>query len=198
MHWKSPSSPMQKKARQSKSKFKAMMICPPPDIRGTVHVGWVSKGQTVIQVYYKEVLTNRERVRRRPEIWKNGSWFLHRDNAPAHNALSFKTFLTKHKITVLEQPPYSPELAPCDLFFLFTEIKSALRGTRFESVDAVKAKATELMNKLPEDDLQHCFQQWKIRMERCRDRGGEHIEGDNISIMYFINKNVLTSVRFIL
>jgi len=26
MHWKSPSSPRQKKARQSKSKFKAMMI----------------------------------------------------------------------------------------------------------------------------------------------------------------------------
>jgi len=39
-----------------------------------------------------------------------------------------------------------------------------------------------LMNKLPED-LQHCFQQWKIRMEQCRDRGGEYIEGDNISIM---------------
>ena len=53
----------------------------------------------------------------------------------------------------------------------------------FESVDAVKAKATELMNELSEDDLQHCLQQWKIHMERCRDRGGEHIEGDNISIM---------------
>jgi len=58
-----------------------------------------------------------------------------------------------------------------------------LKGTRFESVDAVKAKAMELMNKLSEDDLQHCFQQWKIRMERCRDRGGECIEGDNISIV---------------
>jgi len=66
-------------------------------------------------------------------------------------------------------------------FFLFPKIKSALEGTRFESVDAVKAKATERTNKLSEDDLQHCFQQWKICMERCRDRGGENIEGDNIS-----------------
>ena len=58
------------------------------------------------QVFYKEVLTNlRERVRRRrPEMWKNGSCVLHQDNAPAHNALSVKTFLTKHKITVLEHP----------------------------------------------------------------------------------------------
>ena len=39
----------------------------------------------------------------------------------------------------------------------------------------------ELMNKLSEDDLQHCFQQWKIRMEWRRDRGGEYIVGDNIS-----------------
>jgi hypothetical protein len=89
---------------------------------------------------------------------------------------------TKHKITLLEHPPHLPDLAPCD-FFLFPKIKSALKRTRFESIDAVKAKATELMNKLSEDDLQHCFQQWKIRMEWCGDQGGECIEGENISIV---------------
>jgi len=119
MHWKRPSSPRQKKARQRKSKFKAMMIVF-FDIWGIVHMDWVSEGQTVNQVYYKEVLTNlRERVRRRRlEIWKNNSWVLHQDNALAHNALSVKTFLTKHKITVLEHPPYSPDLAPFDFFFI--------------------------------------------------------------------------------
>jgi hypothetical protein len=30
------------------------------------------------------------------------------------------------------------------VIFLFPEIKSALKGTRFESIDAVKAKATEV------------------------------------------------------
>jgi len=63
------------------------------DIQGVVHVDWVPEGQTINQVYYKEVFTNlRERVRRRPEMWKNGSWVLHQENASAHNALSFKTF----------------------------------------------------------------------------------------------------------
>jgi len=134
----------------------------------------VPEGHTVNQVYYKEVLTNlRERVRRRCEMWKKGSWVLHQDNVPAHNALSVMTFLMKHKITMLEHLPYSPDLASCD-FFLFP---------RFESVDAVKTKATELMNKLSEDDLQHFFQKWKICVERFRDRGGEYIEGDNISIV---------------
>ena len=79
---------------------------------------WVPEGQTVNQVYYKEVLTKlREKVRsRKTEMWKNGSWVLHQDTVPAHNALPIKTFLTTHKITVLEHPPYSPDLAPCDFF----------------------------------------------------------------------------------
>jgi histone-lysine N-methyltransferase SETMAR len=71
------------------------------------------------QIYYKEVLTIlRQWVRRkRPEIWKKDSWILHHDNALAHNALSVKTFLVKHKIPVLEHPPYSPDLAPYDFFY---------------------------------------------------------------------------------
>ena len=144
-----------------------------------VQVDWVPQSQTVHQGYYKEVLTHlRKQVRRRrPEMWKNCSRVLHQDNAPTHNALSVKAFLTKHKITVLEHPPYSPNLASSD-FCLFPKIKPALKGTRFEPVDAVKAKATEVMNELSEDDRQHCFQQWKIHIERCRDRGGEYIEGD--------------------
>jgi hypothetical protein len=63
-------------------------------------------GQTVNQVYHKEILTTLHewvrRRRRRPVMWKNSSWVLHQDNAPAHNALSVKTFLMKHKITMLE------------------------------------------------------------------------------------------------
>ena len=78
------------------------------DIQGIADVDWVPEGQTVNQVCYKEVLTNlHERVRRRPEMCKNSSWVLYQD-VPAHNTLSVKTFLTKHKITVLEHPPYSP------------------------------------------------------------------------------------------
>jgi len=73
--------------------------------------------------------------------------------------------------------------SPIWLFFLFPKIKSTLKGTRFESIDAVKAKAMDLMDKLSEDDLQHCFQQWKIRVEWCKDQGGEYIEGENISIV---------------
>jgi hypothetical protein len=48
-------------------------------------------------------------------VTKN-SWILHHDNAPAHMALSMRKFLASKQITVLEHPPYSPDLAPNDLF----------------------------------------------------------------------------------
>ena len=92
------------------------------DNRRIVHVDCVPEGQTLNQVYYKEVLTSlRERVRRRrrPEMWKKGSWVFHQDNAPAHNALSVNAFLTKHKITLLKHPLCSPDLAPWHFFFYF-------------------------------------------------------------------------------
>ena len=178
MHWKSPQSPRKKKAHMSKFKFKAMMIVF-FDIRGVIYIDWVPEDQTVNQVYYKNVLTTLHECvqRRRPDMWKNASWILHHDNAP-----SVKRYLAKNNIPVTEHPPYSPDLAPCD-FFLFPKIKSVLKGTKFESVDAVKGKETQLLNSLKQDDLQHCYQHWQIRMERCRDRGGDYIEGDNISIV---------------
>jgi hypothetical protein len=48
---------------------------------------------------------------------------LHQDNTPAHNTLSVKQFLANKNITVLEYPPHSPDLTPCD-FYLFPNIKS--------------------------------------------------------------------------
>ena len=89
-----------KKARMSKSKFKAMLIVF-FDINGIVMTKWVPEGQTVNQTYYLSVLaTLREGVRKkRPELWKNNSWILHQGNAP-----------------VLQHAPYSPDLAPCDFF----------------------------------------------------------------------------------
>ncbi|VVC34237.1 Hypothetical protein CINCED_3A000056 [Cinara cedri] len=72
-------------------------------------------------------------------------------------------------------------LAPCD-FFLFPKIKSALKGTRFESMEAVKQKTAELLKALTKEDFQHCFDQWKKSMEKCVARRGEYIEGEHLNV----------------
>jgi hypothetical protein len=50
---------------------------------------------------------------------------LHHDNAPAHSTALMEAFSVKHLIAQQSQPPYSPDLAPCD-FRLFPKLKSPL------------------------------------------------------------------------
>ena len=83
------------------------------------------------------------------------------DFAPAHNALSVKQFLANKNITVLEHPPYSPDLATCN-FFLFPKIKSVLKETHFVSAESVKAKTAEILNSFTEHNLRKCFEHCSI------------------------------------
>jgi hypothetical protein len=82
---------------------------------------------------------------------------LHQDNAPAHYALSVQQILANTNITVLEHPPYSPDLFRLD-FCLFPKIKSVLKGTHFVSVENVKTKSAENLKSLRELDLLNCFE----------------------------------------
>jgi len=64
-----------------------------------------------------------------------------------------KDFLTKNDVTTLEHTPYSPDLAPAD-FYLFPELKSALKGQNFcDATDIIK-NATAFTNWLPGTFLQ--------------------------------------------
>jgi hypothetical protein len=69
------------------------------DIEGVMHHEFLHLGQTVICWYYLTVLKRlRENVRRkRPYLWRNSSWFLQHDNAPAHASLLIRAFSLGNK-----------------------------------------------------------------------------------------------------
>ena len=67
-----------------------------------------------------------KRIRRvRPEYLAPGSWFLLHDNAPVHRAVAVQEFFARKQACVLNHPPYSPDLSPCD-YFLFPKLKLPL------------------------------------------------------------------------
>jgi len=76
-----------------------------------------------------------------------GDQFLHRDNAPAHTALSVTRYLASPGWTIVPHPPYSPDLAPCD-FFLFPTMKKTLKGKRFATVEEMKTASQEALNNI--------------------------------------------------
>jgi len=94
-------------------------------------------------VYYKGVMERLlNRIRRvRPGMCESGDWFLLHDNAPSHNVTIIKQFLAQQKVSVLDHPPYSPDLAPAD-YFLFPKVKSHFKGCLFDLISDIQKAVT--------------------------------------------------------
>jgi len=114
-------------------------------------------------------------------LWEGRRWILHHDNATTHFALIAREFSARNSITVLEHPPYSSDLAPCD-FFWFPKCKLVLRGRHLGDVTTTKSEMTSLLKGLREEGFQGCFQQWKRRWDKCILSNGEYSEGDHIDV----------------
>ena len=65
--------------------------------------------------------------KRQSKGW-SGAHLLH-DNASSQKCEVVKSFLASEKVKVLNHPPYSPDLSPCD-FFLFPRLKKMLSGNK--------------------------------------------------------------------
>ena len=104
--WKHTESPRQKKARQVQSNVKVLLTVFFV-YHGVVHQEFLPQGRAVNKEYYLEVMCRlREAIRKkRPELWKNRSWILHHDNAPAHSSLLVRNFLAKNNTIIVPQPP---------------------------------------------------------------------------------------------
>ena len=123
----------------------------------------------------------REAIRKkRPELWKNNSWLLHHDNAPAHSSLLVRNFLAKNNTVIVPWPSYLPDSAPCD-FFLFPRLKRSMKGRRF-TVEEIKTESLRELKDIPKSACQKCSEDWNKRWHKCIISEGDYVEGDNIEI----------------
>lgn len=92
-----------------------------------------------------------------------------------------RDFLAKNNTTIMPQPPYSPDLAPCD-FFLFPKLKRPMKGRRFATIEEIKTASLEELKAISKSDYEKCFEDWKKRRHKCIVSEGDYFEGDNINI----------------
>ena len=59
----------------------------------------------------------------------------------------------------MPQPPYSPDLAPCD-FFLFPKLKRPMEGRRFATIEEIKTASQEELKTIPKSAYEKCFEDW--------------------------------------
>jgi len=89
---------------------------------------------------------------------------------PAHAALLTPRFLTDN-MTVVPHPPYSPDLAPSNIF-LFPKLKLKLNGRRFQ-MQEIQAELQAVLNTLRENDFQECFKNWQRHWDHCQASEGD-------------------------
>ena len=91
-------------------------------------------GHTVSVWFYKNSVLKKVKAvynKKRPSKGWSGVHLLH-DNASSHKCEVVKSFLASEKVKVLNHPPYSPDLSPCD-FFLLPRLKKMLSGNKYTS-----------------------------------------------------------------
>lgn len=111
--------------------------------------------------------------RKRPDLVEN--IILHQDNAPAHKSSVGMAAVKDLGFEVIEHPPYSPDLAPCD-FFLFPALKNDLRGMHFEDFKELKMAVQSTLRRIAKDGFQEVFDKWVSRWEKCVEHSGRYFE----------------------
>ena len=117
-------------------------------VRKSIHKSWLAKGLGLGLVCWGFKGVQERFLGKRPALFKSGQWHFHQGNAPVHNSILVTDYLTKMGIKTDPQPPYSPNLAPCD-FCLF----SKLTGCRYETIEEMKEAVTKIIDMLTQEDF---------------------------------------------
>ena len=76
-------------------------------------------------------------------------------------------------IKTVPQPPYSPDLAPCD-FWLFPKF----RGCRYETTEEVKEAVMKVIDMLTQEDFNGALQKLLECYNKCIAARGDYFKGD--------------------
>ena len=76
-------------------------------------------------------------------------------------------------IKTVSHPPYSPDVAPCDIWLI-----PKLRGCRYETIEEMKEAMTKVIDMLTQEGLDVGFQKLLERYNKCIAAGGNYFEED--------------------
>ena len=113
---------------------------------------------TVTGRFYKNSILKKVKEfynKKRPSKGWSGVHLLH-DNASSHKCEVVMSFLASEKVKVLNHPPYSPDLSPCD-FFLFPRQKKMLSGNKYTSRSSLGSAIYQCLQQIPKEE----YSLWK-------------------------------------
>ena len=94
----------------------------------------------------------------------------------AYKSATVQEYLKESGLNVLDHPPYSPDLSPCD-FWLFPRLKEILAGHRLESCCGIGSAVYQYLQHIPEEDYRAAFRKWVDRCKMCVEADGAYFKG---------------------
>jgi len=136
---------------------------------GPVLVHCVDKGKTIDHKYYIEKCLSpmiEEIKQQRPASGTRGLYLLH-DNAKPHAHCDTVYFVQSNGMEIIDHPPYSPDLSPCD-YWLFDYIKECLvEKGEFKDVASLAKFVTKVLSDIPHSEYRKTFNKYIERLENC-------------------------------
>ena len=127
---------------------------------GPLSVHYVEEGMTIDHSYYIENLLSpmiESLIDQRPKSGTHGMKILH-DNARPHIHQTVVNFLKTNGFQIIDHPPYSPDLSPCD-YWLFDYIKQHLDD---HNNDKTLCKSiTKIFEEIPKSEYRKTFEKYK-------------------------------------
>ena len=81
----------------------------------------------------------------------------------------------KKQICVIDHPPYSPDLSPCD-YFLFPTLETAMKVAFYDDVSTIQTAVTQVLKKIPKTEFKKFVDKLVDRSERCIELNGFYFE----------------------
>jgi len=83
------------------------------------------------------------------KFWKKGQWWMLEDNAPTHKAKKTKKWMHDHGISLLDFPPYSPDLNPIEN--LWAHFKRRIETHNATTLDELTAAVKQEWANTPQE-----------------------------------------------
>ena len=135
-------------------------------------------GHTVTGRFYKNSVLKKMKEfynKKRPSKGWSGVHLFHDASSSSHKCEVVKSFKASAKVKVLNHPPYSSDLSPCD-FFVFPRLKKMLSGNKYMS-SSLGSTIYQCLQQIPKEDYLSAFLDWVKRLQKCVSVKGEYFEG---------------------
>jgi transposase len=98
---------------------------------------------------------------------------VHLDNSMCHKGNKISEKLAKRSIKRAPHPLYSPDISPCDFWFIGL-LKHKMKDREFQSQQVILSAVAKMWNDLTFADVQRVFQEWMERLTWVVGNNGEH------------------------